>query len=286
MLATKSISSVLNFQREGIKQQARLTGAIDNYKLPETRKELKGFLGLAGFYRSFIHNFAEICQPLNKLTSETVPFQWDDYCETAFHALKHKLSSKPVLCFPKLGESFIVEVDASNHAVDGVLSQVGNDDNIHPVAYFSTELQPSQKNWSATTKEAIALVCGFRLCQVFLADTKFLLNSDNNPLTHIREQKDPRGNFAHWLSESEEFDYSVKYIPGRFNVKVDALLRNKAASDAQPPSELEEKIYALFGNNDSFGVQLKEEQSKDPTISDAAKCVLNGENISKGKLKM
>ena len=116
----------------GIKPQARLTEAINNYKRPETRKELKGFLGLAGFYRSFIHNFAEICQPLNKLISENAPFQWDDSCETALSVLKQKLLSKPVLSFPKLGEPFIVEVDASNHAVGGVSSQVGNDDCLHP----------------------------------------------------------------------------------------------------------------------------------------------------------
>ncbi len=269
----------------GIKPQARLTEAIDNYKRPETRKELKGFLGLAGFYRSFIQNFAEICQPLNKLTSENVPFQWDDSCEAAFSVLKQKLSSKPVLSFPKLGEPFIVEVDASNHAVGGVLSQVGNDDSLHPVAYFSTALQLSQKNWSTTAKEAFALVCAVRHWQVYLAGKSFVLNSDHNPLTHLREQKDPRGKFARWLTELEEFDYSVQYIPGKFNIKADALSRNKAASEAQPPTEFEENIYALFGNKDGFRVQLKEEQSRDPSISDATKCVLNGEKISKGKLK-
>ena len=269
----------------GIKPQARLTEAIDNYKRPENRKELKGFLGLAGFYRSFIQNFAEISQPLNKLTSENVPFQWDDSCEIAFSVLKQKLSSKPVLSFPKLGEPFVVEVDASNHAVGGVLSQVGNDDCLHPVVYFSTALQSSQKNWSATTKEAFALVCAVRHWQVYLSGTTFVLNSDHNPLTHLREQKDPRGKFARWLAELEEFDYSIQYIPGKFNIKADALSRNKAASDIQPSTEFEEHIYALFGSKDGFRVQLREEQSKDPLISDATKCVLNGEKISKGKLK-
>ena len=246
---------------------------------------MNGFLGLAGFYRSFIHNFAEICQPLYKLTSENVPFQWDDSCETALSVLKQKLLSKPVLSFPKLGEPFIVEVDASKHAVGGVLSQVGNDNCLHPVAYFSTALQPSQKNWSATTKEAFALVCAARHWHVYLAGTTFTLNSDHNPLTHLREQKDPRGKFARWLAELEEFGYSVQYIPRKSNVNDDALSRNKAASDIQPPTELEENIYALFGNNGGFRVQLKEEQSKDPLISEATNCVLNGEKISRGKLK-
>ena len=179
-----------------------------------------------------------------------------------------------MLSFPKLGDPFIVEVDASNHAVGGVLSQVGNDDSLHPVAYFSTALQPSQKNWSATTKEAFALVFAVRHWHVYLAGTTFTLNSDHNPLTHLREQKDPRGKFARWLAELEEFDYSVQYIPGKFNIKADALSRNKAASDIQPPTEFEENIYALFGNKGGFRVQLK---SKDPLISEATKCVLNGE---------
>ena len=104
---------------EGIKPQARLTEAINTFKRPGTRKELKGFLGLTVFYRSFTPNFAEICQPLNKLTSEHVPFHWDDSCEVACSLLKQKLLSKPVLNFPKVGEPFVVEVDASNHAVGG-----------------------------------------------------------------------------------------------------------------------------------------------------------------------
>ena len=260
----------------------RLTEAINNYKRPETRKELKGFLGLTGFYRSFIHNFAEICQPSNKLTSKNDPFQWDDSCETVFSVLKQKLLSKPVLSFPKLGDRFIVEVDASNHAVGGVLSQVGNDNCFHPVAYFSTALQPSQKNFFST---AFALVCAVRHWHVYLAGTTFTLNSDHNPLTHLREQKDPRVKFARWLAELEEFDHSVQYIPGKFNIKADALLRNIAASDIQPPTEFEENIYALFGNKGAFRVELKEEQSKGPLISEATKCVLNGEKISRGKLK-
>ena len=70
----------------------------------------------------------------------------------------------------------------------------------------------------------------------------------------------------------------------KFNIKADALSRNKAASDIKPPMEFEGNIYALFGNKGGFRVQLKEEQSKDPLISEATKCVLNGDKISRGKL--
>ena len=247
---------------------------------------MKGFLGLAGFYRSFIPKFAEICEPLNKLTSEHVPFQWDDSCEAAFSPLKQKLLSKPLLNFPKLGEPFVVEVDASNHAVGGgVLLQMGKDQFLHPVAYFSTALQSSQKNWSATSKEAFTLVCAVRHWHVYLSGTKFVLNSEHSPLTHLREQKDPSGKFARWIFELEEYNYSIHYIPGKFNVIAEALLRNQAASDTQPLTEFEDNIYALFGSKDGFLVQLKEEQSKDPSISNATQCVMEETKVLTGQLK-
>ena len=165
------------------------------------------------------------------------------------------------------------------------MSQVGNDQFLHPVAYFSTALQSSQKNWSATSKEAFALVCAVRHWHVYLSGTKFVLNSDNNPLTHLHEQKDPWGKFAHWIAELEEFNYSVHYIPGKFNIKANALSRNQAANDVQPPTEFEDNIYALFGSKDSFLVQLKDEQSKDPSISNAIRCILENKRILKGQLK-
>ena len=131
--------------RTGIKPQIRLTEAIESYKRPATKKELRGFLGLAGFYRAFIPNFADISAPLNSLTNDNVPFIWTDECEEAFMRLKMKLTSEPVLKFPDLNQPFVVEVDASNHAVGGILSQKGSDEQLHPVAYFSTALRKAQK---------------------------------------------------------------------------------------------------------------------------------------------
>ena len=124
-------------------------------------------------------------------------------------------------------------------------------------------------------------MCGVRHWQVYLAGTTFVLNLDHNPLTHLREQKNPRGKFSRWLAELEELDYSVQYIPGMFNVKAVVLSRNQAASDIQPPTKFEKNIFAFFGYKDGFGfrVQLKEEQSKDPLISDATKRILNGEKF-------
>ena len=120
--------------------------------------------------------------------------------------MKQRLALKPVLQFPRLSNPFFIEVDASKYAVGGVLSHFGNDGNQHPIAYFSTALQSSQKTWSATTKEAFALVSAVRHWHVYLACTLFILKSDHNPLVHLRNQKDPRGKVARWIADLEEYE--------------------------------------------------------------------------------
>ena len=81
---------------------------------------------MVGFYRNFIHNFADISIPLNKLTGESDTFRWNADCENAFLKLKECLCSPPpppILAFPKINEPFILEVDASDNAIGGVLTQ-------------------------------------------------------------------------------------------------------------------------------------------------------------------
>ena len=85
-------------------------------------------MGLAGFYRQLIPHFANISGPLNALTSDNVHFKWTEECEIAFNTLGEKLSSESVLSFPRIREPFVVEVDASDYAIGGVLSQMGGEE--------------------------------------------------------------------------------------------------------------------------------------------------------------
>ena len=121
----------------GIKPQKRLTDAIRNYPTPTNKKELKRFLGISNYYRDFIPMYSNVGAPLTALTSDKSVFTWSDECKSAFDTLKNLLCSYPVLAFPKLGESFVVEVDASDVAVGGVLLQEDERGIEHPVAYFS-----------------------------------------------------------------------------------------------------------------------------------------------------
>jgi hypothetical protein len=104
-------------------------------------------------------------------------------------------------------------------------------------------------------------------------------------LVYMRSQKDPRGKFARWILELEEFNYTVRYVKGDDNVKADAMSRNTNADAQQPPSQLEEKIYLVLSDKNLL-FQIKEEQVQDPLIKNAKDCIQQGVALTKGRLKI
>ena len=180
------------------------------------------------------------------MTSEKSVFAWGDDAERSFENLKNLLCSYPVLAFPKIGERFIVEVDANSSAVRGVLLQVGVNEKCHPVAFYSNTLNQAQRKWSTHSKEIYALILALRHWKVYLTGTNFVIRSDHNPLVTLQKTKDPRGKFTRWLTELEEFSFDIEYKPGKLNVVPDALSRNDGADVSQPLDYLDDKIYKVF----------------------------------------
>ena len=113
----------------------------------------------------------------------------------------------------------------------------------------------------------------------------FVLNTDHNPLVHLRDKKDPRGKFARWISELEEYNYEVKFIPGKSNVKADSLSRNRNSKKTRNPEDVwEDKIYSIE-ENDLFHNQLMTEQEIDPVIMRAKKQVSENKEVNNGQLR-
>ena len=105
--------------------------AVLEWSTPTTSKGVRGFLGLAVYYRKFIQNFGGIATPLTQLLSKE-RFRWNESAELAFKQLKEALTSPPVLCLPDFSQQFVIECDANGVGIGAVLSQ-----NNKPVAYFS-----------------------------------------------------------------------------------------------------------------------------------------------------
>ena len=177
---------------EGIATDPRKVEVVQNWPTPENVTELRSFLGLASYYRRYIHEFAHVARPLHKLTEANVNFLWDGDCQNAFEKLKHKLTTAPVLAYPQPDAPFILDTDASNHAIGAVLSQVHGGIE-RPIAFASRTLTKSERNYCVTRRELLAVVEFIRKYRHFLCDRKFLLRTDHSSIPSVLRAKEPEG---------------------------------------------------------------------------------------------
>ncbi|XP_014278094.1 uncharacterized protein [Halyomorpha halys] len=112
--------------RDGVKPDPLKVKAIQGYPKPQNVKEIRAFLGLSGYYRRFIPNYAERSRPLTELTKSTAAFEWTPERTSAFEDLCTCLKRSPVLCYPDFSLPFILSTDASGVAVGAVLAQKVN----------------------------------------------------------------------------------------------------------------------------------------------------------------
>ena len=141
----------------GIQPDPSKIAAVANWPAPTNKKELFSFLGLAGWNRKFIKNYAEITAPLTDLLSPAVPFLWKEEEDEAFLALKKALSSDPVLKLPDPSRPFVVYTDASKIGVGCVLLQdFGR--GLQPVSYESHKLSNHEQNYPTHDRELLSVI--------------------------------------------------------------------------------------------------------------------------------
>nr|GFC44087.1 putative reverse transcriptase domain-containing protein [Tanacetum cinerariifolium] len=146
----------------------------------ESPIEIRQFLGLVGYYRRFIKGFSKIAKPMTKLTQKKVKFEWGDKQEAAFHLLKQKLCSAPILALPKGSEDFIVYCDASNKGLGAVLMH-----REEVISYASRQLKIHEKNYTTHDLELGAVVFALKIWRHYLYGTKCTVFTDHKSLQHI-----------------------------------------------------------------------------------------------------
>ena len=199
---------------------------VRNAERPTTKKEVRSFLGLAGFYRKFIPNFSRIAAPLTDLTRKGQPkhVTWTDREQVAFDDLKERVTSAPILRLPDFGKQFVVRTDASNTGLGAVILQEYCD-GVFPVAYASRKLLEREKNYSVTEKECLAIVFGIQKFQKYLYGTDFLLETDHAPLAYLRKAKNESSRLMRWALFLQNYKFTVKAIKGSENIGADYLSR-------------------------------------------------------------
>ena len=183
----------------GIQPDSRKVQAVADYPTPRSSKELRQFLGLTNYYRRFVKDYAKMARPLFELVKKSVRFQWNALANESFESLKRCLINPPVLAFPDFHNQFILHTDASDTAIGAVLSQCQTDKEC-VVAYWSRQLQKSEKKYTTTEREALAIVAAVKEFYPYLYLFQFTLVTDHNPLTALRNLKDVGGRISRWMA--------------------------------------------------------------------------------------
>ena len=210
--------------------------AISKLAPPKTKKEVRSFLGMAGYLRRYIKDFSRIVKPLTDLTKSDVPDKasiekfWTPECQKAFEDAKIALTTAPVLAHPDFKRPFIVECDASDYAVGAMLAQPytdGNNRTINrPVAYASAKLNAAQAGYDATNREGLACVWACDKFEHYLKNgLPVTIITDHIPLTTMQTRKHAAQRIERWRQRLQEFNPIFVYRKGTDHHGPDTLSR-------------------------------------------------------------
>ena len=236
--------------------------AINEWSQPQSRKATRSFLGVCGFYRKFIQNYSAIAKPLTELTSEHVKFQWSQKCQEAFDTLKAKLTSAPILGFPREKGRYKVQTDACDVGIGCVLSQE-QDGRWVVISYGSKTLSPAEQVYCVRRKEMYAMVYFINQYRHYLANHRFLVVTDHYSLKYWQRYKDANGQLARWLAFLSSYQFDIETVPGSKNGSADGLSRRDEECvqtgkikclcpkfndlEFEPPVIIESKTFAEIG---------------------------------------
>ena len=194
-----------------------LVQSIKSYPRPQTKKQVRSFLGLVRYYCKLIPNFSNRAAVLTDLTRTKSPTKIKRQAahELAFQDLKQALHRPPILKPANWNCEFILEVDASNRSLGAILSQIDEDGLEHPVAYASRKLEPREVRPSTTEKECLAIVWAVQLFRYYLFGRKFRLQTKHNPLVCLNKGHDKNWKLLRWSITLQKYDMVVEHRSGK-----------------------------------------------------------------------
>ena len=212
----------------GIGVDPKKIESISSWPVPTSVKSLQSFLGFANFYRMFLPQYSAVINPMLKLLKKDQKFKWDEDCQTAFDKLKSDFSSAPILRHPDTSKPFIVEADASDYAIGGILSQEW-DGKLHPIAYYSRKLTAPEINYEVHDKELLAIVACFYQWRSFLLSNSEPVQvlTDHRNLLYFSSSKKLNRRQVRWSLFLCDFNFQIIFRPGKEGGKPDALSRRQ-----------------------------------------------------------
>ncbi|VDI78407.1 Hypothetical predicted protein [Mytilus galloprovincialis] len=198
--------------------------AVVEAREPRTSAEVRSFLGLVNYSARFISDLATISAPLRALTRKDATFTWGKDEQRSFDELKRRLANAETLGYYDKSALTKVIADASPVGLGAVLIQEQNGE-MRIISYASRSLSDTERRYSQTEKEALALVWACERFHVYIYGSQFELLTDHKPLECIYSTKSKVcARIERWVLRMQPYTYTVRYIPGPKNI-ADSLSR-------------------------------------------------------------
>lgn len=243
--------------------------AIENFPIPKTLKDLRGFLGLTGYYRRFVKDYAQISKPLTlhlkgenahigKNKSKNTEIKLEQPAIEAVNKLKNSLKEQVELYQPNFNKPFELTTDASNIAIGAVLSQ-----NRNPIYFLSRTLSTTEQNYSTNEKELLAIIWALKKLRNYIYGIADLtIFTDHQSLTYAISDKNPNPKLKRWKAIIEDYGAKLTYKPGTQNVVADALSRQAINTSSvgtvhSSDSSSEQIIKTVSQPFNAYGTQIE-----------------------------
>ena len=226
---------------KGLKADPDKITAIKDWPQPKSVKQIRQFLGLSGFLRRYIKDYAIIARPITDLLQgysnkkqsrssnlklEKEHFVWGKDQQAAFNKLKQVIAKDVTLAFPNFNLPFKLSCDASRNGLGGWLEQVQPNGKYRPIAFASRKTSNAERQYPVHKIEFLALKwCVTEKFKDYLYGKSFVIYTDNNPLTYVLKSAKLDATSQRWLSQLEQYDFTIEYKPGVNNIVADALSR-------------------------------------------------------------
>jgi len=234
--------------KDGVATDPEKTRLVQQWPVPTNLKQLRGFLGLTGYYRKFVEGYAKIASPLHELMKKSRQYIWTEQCQLAFERLKAALLSPPVLALPQDDDEYTLDTDACETSIGAVLSVV-RDGRERVIAYAGRALSKNEQNYCVTRKELLAIVFFVKYFRQYLLGKQFKIRTDHAPLAWLKKMPDPVGQNARWLELLGEYSFQVEHRKGKSHANADSLSRhpclNRPSCTACHPVETDTRANAV-----------------------------------------
>ena len=274
--------------------------AIRNFDSPRNPQEVRSFLGLVNFCRLHLQDLAKSTQILNRLIKKDVDWRWTKEEQEAFENIKNEVSKNVELRIPNMENPFLVRTDASGYAVGGVLCQKEGNFWV-PVAFESRQLTDAEKNYPVHELELLAIVHCLRVWRHYLEGISFQIETDHKGLESIVKDGYKSRRMVRWIEFLQDFDFTIKYLPGTQNNVADCLSRlpvlsnveshaidlNSRCSESSTPQEILHQLAPITTNDHylSYDWPLLAAINPDRWPRDLPQWILDEYEKIKGRLK-